>query len=401
LQHDLNRRLQTSILAPERRFSYREQSGIRQRQGIRQVLGAANLDARLPRLERHLTNYQFSPTAKQIKYVKWKERILYISTWEDKIVETWLSRSLNKLLSSWFSKRSYAYRLEKIGVDTCQRDVIDVIKSSRFIARRDIRNFFYTIDHELLLDKLSAILDPPLLDLVRQRVQFEYYENGEIKECELGVPFGSPIACLLANIYLTATDHKLAAQNAHYFRYADDFLIASDSAGPVLDSVELLRDEVEYLRLELHPDKGVNLSFEDHPNFDITNRFKYLGLEYWHDGVVRLPIEKKRKIAGIFRRALRSQKKRLLKIEDLTERTKAAVACVAEAALKRIRYAAIIDYYLKHVEDEEQLKVLDREIAEMVISTVLDKPFKARDFKKIPYGTRLRTCLIAAQKQVA
>lgn len=348
---------------------------------------AANLDNKLPRLERTIDSFRFSPTNQQIKQIKWKKRILYISTWEDKIIETWLSRSLNKLLSNWFSKKSYAYRLEKIGVDTCQRDVIDTIKNCRFIARRDIRNFFYTIDHELLLSKLAEIIDPSdqLFELLRQRIQFEYYDNGELKTATVGLPFGSPIACLLANIYLTHLDHTMANSGISYFRYADDFLIASPDAEPVLHGADLLRTEVEALKLEIHPGKQENLSFDEYDGFDLTNRFKYLGLEYWHDGVVRLPIEKKRKITGIFRRALKGQSKKIQKIEDLDERLKAAIACTEEAALKRIRYAAIIDYYLKHIEDEAQLKVMDREIAEMVISTVLGKPFRARDFKTIPY----------------
>lgn len=347
---------------------------------------AANIDARLPRLEKSLDDYSFRPTSKQVKQVKWKQRILYISTWEDKIVETWLSRALNKCLSKWFSRKSYAYRMEKIGVDTCQRDVISAIRGCRYIARRDIRNFFYTIDHQILLATLRTLVDDQLYELLRQRVEFTYKDGSdEIHDATVGLPFGSPIACLLANIYLTKMDHDLASQPAHYFRYADDFLIASDDVDAVLHSEGLLRGHVQELKLELHPDKAENLSFDDHPEFDQVNRFKYLGLEYWEDGVVRLPIEKKRKIAGIFRRALSGESKKLKKIEDLDQRLKAAIACVQTAALKRIRYAAIIDYYLKHVEDEEQLKVLDREIAEMVISAVLDKKFRPRDFKTIPY----------------
>lgn len=349
---------------------------------------ASRLDKRIQTLNKRILEYQFQPTAKQTRRVKWKERILYISTWEDKIVETWLSKSLNKLLSKWFSHRSYAYRIEKIGVDTCQQEVIEKIRPCRFMARRDIRNFFYSIDHNILLAKLAEIIDPndPLYRLVSQRIQFDYYEDDELHHAKVGVPFGSPLACVLANVYLTSIDHIMTQCDAHYFRYADDFLIISQEANPILRSAEILRQQVESHKLELHPDKAANLSFEPHPQFQEVNRFKYLGLEYWYNGTVRLPIEKKRKIFNIFRRTLIANQKRLRKIENLDERLREAINCVREAALRRIRYAAIIDYYLKHVEDEHQLKVLDREIAEMVISTVLDKPFRPRDFRTIPYG---------------
>jgi len=348
---------------------------------------ASNMGRRVAALDPR--TYRFKPTLRKERNVKWKKRILYLSTWEDKIVETWLSRALNKLLSKWFSRHSYAYRLDKLGIDTCQQHVVEALRASRYVVKRDISSFFYTIDHDILLAKLSALVDEDLLRLLAQRVQFSYYSEGELNEARVGVPFGSAIACLFANIYLTATDKKLAAGPARYFRYADDFLLAGRDPGAVLGQAALLADEIASLKLELHPDKAYNLSFDAHPAFECVNRFKYLGLEYSVEGVVRLPIEKRRKICNIFRRALAVHRRKIRRLDTLDAKLRLAVSCVGEAVLERIRQAAIIDYYLKHVDDEKQLRMMDREIAEMVISTVLDKPFRARDFRTVPYG-RLR-----------
>jgi len=88
---------------------------------------------------------------------------------------------------------------------------------------------------------------------------------------------------------------------------------------------------------------------------------------------------------NIFKRAISTIKKKLTKIENLDDRLQFAITFVNDAILKRIRYAAIVDYYLKHVEDEEQLRAMDREAAELIISAVLGKPFRKKDFKTIPF----------------
>jgi len=336
-----------------------------------------------------IDSYEFQPCFLRLKRVKTKTRKLFISTWQDKIMEAWLSACLNKLLSNWLARESYAYRIGKIGVDQCQRRAIEAMKKSRYVAKRDISSFFYTIDHQVLIDQLSGILDEQLLSLVKQRVVFEYYDDDELKVADIGLPFGSPIACVLSNINLTAIDKAIASCPIYYFRYADDFLIAGNDADEVILAAGQLSQMLGGINLRLNDRKSDNFSFDKHEHFRLVNRFKYLGLEYWNNGVVRLPVEKRRKIVNIFKRAINAIDTKLRKIESVEERLALVVGQANYAVQKRIRYAAIIDYYLKHVEDEEQLRSMDMEIARLVISAVLDKPFRKKDFKTIPYK-RLR-----------
>jgi hypothetical protein len=347
---------------------------------------ACNLDREIRKIKSRLDNYQFKPCLLKEKRVKTKTRKLFISTWDDKIVETWLSRALNALLSEWFSKKSYSYRIEKININLCQRHIIGAVKKSSFFARRDITNFFYSINHQIMLDQLKELVDEQLFDMVSQKVKFDYYNTeGRFLNAAEGIPFGSPIACVLSNIHLTHIDKMMAAKPASYFRYADDFLLAGENPDDILDSASTLGEAIGLLGLQLNGRKSKNYAFTKHPGFEQVNRFKHLGLEYWNDGVVRLPIEKRRKIVNIVKRAITTIKPKLRKIEDLDERARYAVETINDILLKRIRYAAIVDYYLKHVEDETQLRNMDREIAELMISAILDKPFKKRDFKTIPF----------------
>lgn len=347
---------------------------------------ASNLNRELAAIEHQLDNYRFDPCLLHHKRVKSKIRKLFMSTWRDKIVEVWLSKALNKLLSNWLSRRAYAYRIDKLGVDQCQKHIIAALRTVRYVAKRDISNFFYTIRHDQLLGQIAQLVSPQLLGMIRQRVAFEYYDERDrntIKSATAGVPFGSSIACILSNIYLTALDKLLSGGEVHYFRYSDDFFIGGASADCVLRAAYDLECGLLDLGLTLNTKKSQNFSFVNHRAFLLVNRFKHLGLEYWNNGVIRLPVEKRRKIINIFKRAINIVK--LQKISSVEDRLAAVVSDVNNAVLKRIRYAAILDYYLKHVDDEVQLRAMDMEVAQLIISAVLGKPFRKRDFKAIPY----------------
>lgn len=341
---------------------------------------AHNLD----RITFDLSSYEFSPLLELNKRIKWKHRKLYISTWRDKIVETFLHKSLNKLLSNWFSENSYAYRSNKSSINLCQQNIINNI--GNYIIKRDIKDYFYSIDHQILLEKLAYIIDTNdrLFTLLRQRIEFNYYNDDCLQQSQIGLPFGSPIACVLANIFLTDLDHKLS-KSVNYYRYADDFLIMGNDVQQVLSAAQLLSDEIKKLNLTLHPNKTDNFSFYEQDGFVNINKFKYLGLEHTKSGLVRLPVEKKRKLINIFKRALESVRSKCKKANNIDDKLRLAIDAINVATLKRIRYVAIIDYYIYHITDENQLKTMDLEIAQLVIAFVLNKRFRKKDFKVIPF----------------
>lgn len=123
-----------------------------------------------------------------------------------------------------------------------------------WVLKCDIKKFFASIDHAILMDILrSYIPDARIIWLLREVIgSFSSTAPG------VGLPLGNLTSQLLANIYMNALDqyvkHKLKAK--YYVRYADDFvLIARDRAWledalPFIDS--FLR---ERLKLQLHPDK--------------------------------------------------------------------------------------------------------------------------------------------------
>ena len=359
----------------------------------------SHLTRNIQRIHKALQNhtYTFSPYIKRSKKVKLnKVRDLYHPTWPDRVVERWLSETLGRRLHRWLSKSAYAYRVRDYCIDTCQWDVLRTITPTSYIIKRDITNCFYTVDHNALLTQLRQLIDPTdyLYELLRQRIQFDYKtDTEEVHRATVGVPFGSSLACILANIALTPIDRALDKLPVQYFRYADDFLVVAPTAELAAEAATTLDHEIAALNMTTKPSHSLNLAFQDSEGFTKARSFAYLGLEFTATGLVRLGRAKARKIVNLVKREL----SRTNLSGNQKEKTYQCVAATNRALVERIRAVAIVDYYLKHVTDEVQLRTIDMLIAQQVIAKILGKPFRYRDFSKIGYWELRRMGLVSLQ----
>src|SRR5271157_3116594 len=89
--------------------------------------GLRGLDAIHRSLE--LETFRFRP-AVALKYnFNGKRRTLYISPWEERIVDLLLYRTINQKLHAWFSPHSYAYRDRSYSLDRCQARIAGLLQS--------------------------------------------------------------------------------------------------------------------------------------------------------------------------------------------------------------------------------------------------------------------------------
>ena len=359
---------------------------------------ARDTNRHLSFIESNLDRYEFKPSILLEKRVKYKIRKLYISDWRDRIIEIWLNHTLSRALSGKLSRHSYAYRSDGIGLLDCQYEAIDDVKKSQFFIKRDITSFYYTIDQDIMLDFLARFVDrqDSLFSLLEQRIKFQFYgHDRRIHNAPLGLPFGSAVACTLANIYLDDVDKAFEKRPVSYFRYADDFMVCSSDADEIRDCSTLLDQMIADHKLTFGKKKSFDVSFAQADGFHRVNRLTYLGIEYWADGRTRLPIEKRRKIINLVKAVISGTVAKVKKIKS--PRAKASVICghVTSCLKSRIRSAAIIDYFLAHVEDEEQLKSMDKQIAELIRSASTGRKFKHAHFKIVPYGLLRRAGLLS------
>jgi Reverse transcriptase (RNA-dependent DNA polymerase) len=362
--------------------------------------GLARLGAIHASLQR--CEFEFRPSVALHYNFNGKHRTLYIPPWEERIVDLLLYRILNKRLHSWFSPNSYAYRDRSFGLDACQSRIARMLREAKgplYVVKRDIADFFASIHHENLLNKLASLVDRNdcLYRLLAQRVHFAYEENGGVQAATKGVPFGTSIACLLANIYLTEMDRAIeAVPGLRYFRYADDILLLSSSRDAALRAARQVEMELSALHLQTKASRRADLILapsrpvmSDGGAVDVeftpAREFRHLGLLFRAGGDVALSRDKMRKIQNIFRFDFRRKRRRWRRETDPQARARALVDIAVEAIEKGIRNVAVIDYYLKHVLDEEQLRRLDRWLAEEVLSAVFGGHKKGH-FRRISFG---------------
>jgi hypothetical protein len=353
--------------------------------------GLTRLDAIHAALERG--TFEFRPAVALHYNFNGKHRTLYIPPWEERIVDLLLYRVLNRRLHNWFSPNSYAYRERKYSLDTCQTRIAGIVRSTRsplYIVKRDISDYFASIDHEVLLDKLASLIDPGdfLYRLLAQRVRFLFEESGILQSATVGIPFGTSVACLLANVYLTELDREIEnLPGISYFRYSDDLLLLSSNREATVHATERL----EFLLAELHlrtkashrADLLITAEIASDTESTVARSFRHLGLLFRTGGGVALSRDKLRKVQNLFRFAFR-RKRRWKREASPLSRARALVKIATETIEKGVRNVAILDYYLKHVNDETQLRLLDRWLAEAVLSAVFGGHKKGH-FRRISF----------------
>ncbi len=356
------------------------------------VHGLARLDAIHRSLRRE--DFAFRPAVALHYNLNGKHRTLYIPPWEERIVDLLLYRVLNRRLHAWFSPNSYAYRDRSYSLDSCQTGIARVLRSAAtpvYIVKRDISDFFVSVDHHLLLNQLASLVDPAdyLYRLLEQRVRFSYEVEGRPQTATTAIPFGTAIACLLANVYLTDLDHQVGSMpGIHYFRYADDILMLSSSRGVAAQAAERLELLVASLRLKTKASHRADLLLTNEPisdtRFTPARDFRHLGLLFRTGGCVALSRDKRRKIQNLFRFAFRRRRRLWKREADPLARAQVLATMAAETVERTSRNVAILDYYLKHVDDESQLLLLDRWLAEEVLSVVFGGHKKGH-FRRISF----------------
>ncbi len=253
-------------------------------------------------------------------------RPLSIPTIRDRIVLLAIKHIIEPLFDPYFSKSSYAFRAKSGSSDSVYNTVTAAQAASRMIKTPrngnklnriidpDISKFFNNINRNKLLGKMRGVVKSKgTMDLIRTFIGVGYQENGEVIEVagNKGIPQGSPISPLLANIYLDEIDKKLEKSGTPFIRYADDILIFASSDRAAKDVNLKLKDMLRGLDLEIKKENKETIMTPD--------KLGYVGFNFTEDGAI---------IAG------------KEKIESMKNKARAAIS---EAMNEKIR--GMLNYY--------------------------------------------------------
>lgn len=197
-----------------------------------------------------------------------KPRRISCADFRDRVVQHAICAVLAPVLERRFIAGNYACRVGK-GVHRAIRQAQKFTAQYLYFARVDVRKFYDSVDHVILLARVAAYLREPrlrqLLDVI-VRHPFPGQAPGK------GLAIGNLTSQWLANFYLDGLDHRMKDQVActAYVRYMDDVVLWDDSKERLWECMTVMR---EFLN------DALSLTFEEGRAFvaPCTEGVPYLG----------------------------------------------------------------------------------------------------------------------------
>lgn len=216
-------------------------------------------DTAIPRLSAMLRDGSYRPApARRVSIAKRDggTRLLTIPAVVDRIAQGAVALTLGPILEAQMEDSSFAYRRGRGVADAVRRVAALRREGFRWVVDADIRHYFDAIPHAPLLDQVERYSgDDALLDLIAQWLEW-YAPGGR------GLPQGSPLSPLLANIYLDDLDEAMEGHHLRIVRYADDFVVLARDAKRAQEALAQASALLAARGLELHPEKSRVLGFD-------------------------------------------------------------------------------------------------------------------------------------------
>jgi RNA-directed DNA polymerase len=199
-------------------------------------------------------------------------RPLGIGNLEDKLVQTGMAKVLESIYEPLFYNFSFGFR-PKRSCHMAIKELTTILyrNTIRWVIDVDLKNFFGTIPHEKLMDILRIkIKDEVFLRYVARTLKAGILREGQFTVSDEGVPQGSPLSPVLANIFAHHVIDTWFVEMAlpvmrgkvYMLRYADDIVICCELESDALRLLKGLKNRLEKFGLKLNEDKTKLVSFD-------------------------------------------------------------------------------------------------------------------------------------------
>jgi group II intron reverse transcriptase/maturase len=208
-----------------------------------------------------------------------KTRPLGIPTVEDRVVQMAVKLVIEPLLEADFMPCSFGFRPKKTPRMALSAIVQSVNEGYSFVVDVDLKSYFDTISHELLMRLVERrVGDVQVLRLIRAWLKAGVMEEGKGTHPDRGSPQGGVISPTLSDIFLHEVDRQwcrsdgVATGNVRLVRYADDMVLMARTEREAEAAWEHLQAQFADLQLVVNQEKSRLTTLEE--------GFAFLGFEF-------------------------------------------------------------------------------------------------------------------------
>ena len=245
-------------------------------------------------LVRTINSNKYEPGKYNIFYIKEKKyRLILSNNIYDKIYNHLVSDLILSKLDKYLIDSNVASRKSKgtfYGRKLLHKYLCEIKKDNKefYILKFDIKKYFFNINHEVLINKLSKYLNNEELKIIKKLLNCtnEDYINREINNINIrhnldlplysfgkGLSIGSVCNQMLAIFYLKDLDHLIKEKLGckYYVRYVDDGIILMNNKKDLNRVYGLLKDKIKEYQLEFNDKTKIYKNEEG---------FEFLGIRY-------------------------------------------------------------------------------------------------------------------------
>lgn len=245
---------------------------------------AQNASRELYKLWNRLSSGSYYPmSVKQVAIPKkgGGERKLGIPTILDRIAQQVVRKQLELQVEPLFHKNSFGYRPKRSSHEAVRQANANAFEYD-FAIDLDIRSFFDTIDHDLMMKAVSYYCkDKWILMYVERWLKAGIIQqDGTFVPTVQGTPQGGVISPLLANIFLDVVFDKWMDREFPrnpFERYADDIVVHCKSEKQAVYLLHAITQRMQACKLQLHSEKTKIVNLRGTSTKKYVKKFDFLG----------------------------------------------------------------------------------------------------------------------------
>lgn len=231
-----------------------------------------DLEKNLLEIENDLKDGTYQPGGyHSFEIKKPKRRLVNAAPFRDRVVHHALMNVIEPFFERQFIFDSYANRKFK-GTHAALDRATYFLRRYDYVMHLDVRQFFPSVDHEILISILSRTLgDERVMNLARKIISsgsgvqaseydMVYFPNDDLFALNRprGLPIGNLTSQHWANVYLNELDQyaKRVLKCRAYIRYVDDILLFADDKETLHEWKKQIIQFLQTLRLTIHETKA-------------------------------------------------------------------------------------------------------------------------------------------------